>query len=194
MNDQEIQNMEEEIDLSQYSTEEIEGMVLRTRDRKLAKIAELEASIASLEGDEKLFAETLRASLLYEVEDIRNMIEGSVKVNATDLPEFTPEMEAVYEESCLKYVYALTEEEAREEAISNQVVQGAIDSMFKEIMSKVGMDILNHPKLARSVVADTDIPWMLAMFVMGNPAAKEAYYKGTNLDRKDIETLKYYEQ
>ena len=54
MNDQEIQNMEEEIDLSQYSTEEIEGMVLRTRDRKLAKIAELEASIASLEGDEKL--------------------------------------------------------------------------------------------------------------------------------------------
>ncbi|MGN1045322.1 MAG: hypothetical protein ACI4Q9_05150 [Candidatus Methanomethylophilaceae archaeon] len=194
MNDQTIQDLEEEIDLTQYTAEEIEGMILRTRDRKLAKIAELEASIGSLDGEERLLAETLRAGLLYEVEDIRNMIDGPSKDGSSDLPDFTPEMEAVYEQSCLRYVEGLTEEETHEEAVSNQAVQEAIDAMLKEVMSKVGMDILNHPKLARSVIKDTDIPWMLAIFVMGDPGAREAYYKGSNLDKRDLEILRSYEQ
>ena len=103
-------------------------------------------------------------------------------------------MDALYDEACLGYVDSLSEDEAREEAITNQIVQGAMDALYKEVMSKIGMDILNHPKLARSVVKDTDIPWMLGVFVMGNAEAKARYLSGSTLDKKDLEEIRKLDQ
>ena len=192
MTEQEMQEMMEEIDLNQFKTEELEEIVQRTLERKTAKVESLRKEIPTLEGHEKDVAETLLVTMLYEVKDIRKVIDDSD--DGEELPQFTEEMDALYDEACLGYVDSLSEEEAREEAITNQIVQGAMDSMYKEIMSKVGMDILNHPKLARSVVKDTDIPWMLGVFVMGNSEAKTRYLSGSTLDKRDLEEIRKLDQ
>ena len=192
MTEQEMQEMMEEIDLNQFRTEELEEIVQRTLERKTAKVESLRKEIPTLEGHEKDVAETLLVTMLYEVKDIRKVIDDSD--DGEELPQFTEEMDALYDEACLGYVDSLSEEEAREEAITNQIVQGAMDSMYKEIMSKVGMDILNHPKLARSVVKDTDIPWMLGVFVMGNSEAKTRYLSGSTLDKRDLEEIRKLDQ
>ena len=192
MTEQEMQEMMEEIDLNQFRTEELEEIVQRTLERKTAKVESLKKEIPTLEGHEKDVAETLLVTMLYEVKDIRKVIDDSD--DGEELPLFTEEMDALYDEACLGYVDSLSEEEAREEAITNQIVQGAMDSMYKEIMSKVGMDILNHPKLARSVVKDTDIPWMLGVFVMGNSEAKTRYLSGSTLDKRDLEEIRKLDQ
>jgi len=187
-----MQEMMEGIDLNQFRTEELEEIVQRTLERKTAKVESLRKEIPTLEGHEKDVAETLLVTMLYEVKDIRKVIDDSD--DGEELPQFTEEMDALYDEACLGYVDSLSEEEAREEAITNQIVQGAMDSMYKEIMSKVGMDILNHPKLARSVVKDTDIPWMLGVFVMGNSEAKTRYLSGSTLDKRDLEEIRKLDQ
>ena len=192
MTEQDMQEMMEEIDLNQFKTEELEEIVQRTLERKTAKVESLRKEIPTLEGHEKDVAETLLVTMLYEVKDIRKVIDDSD--DGEELPQFTEEMDALYDEACLGYVDSLSEEEAREEAITNQIVQGAMDSMYKEIMSKVGMDILNHPKLARSVVKDTDIPWMLGVFVMGNSEAKTRYLSGSTLDKRDLEEIRKLDQ
>ena len=192
MTEQEMQEMMEEIDLNQFRTEELEEIVQRTLERKTAKVESLKKEIPTLEGHEKDVAETLLVTMLYEVKDIRKVIDDSD--DGEELPLFTEEMDALYDEACLGYVDSLSEEEAREEAITNQIVQGAMDSVYKEIMSKVGMDILNHPKLARSVVKDTDIPWMLGVFVMGNSEAKTRYLSGSTLDKRDLEEIRKLDQ
>lgn len=192
MTEQEMQEMMEEIDLNQFRTGELEEIVQRTLERKTAKVESLRKEIPTLEGHEKDVAETLLVTMLYEVKDIRKVIDDSD--DGEELPQFTEEMDALYDEACLGYVDSLSEEEAREEAITNQIVQGAMDSMYKEIMSKVGMDILNHPKLARSVVKDTDIPWMLGVFVMGNSEAKTRYLSGSTLDKRDLEEIRKLDQ
>jgi hypothetical protein len=192
MTEQEMQEMMEEIDLNQFKTEELEEIVQRTLERKTAKVESLKQEIPTLEGHEKAVAETLLVTMLYEVKDIRNVIDGSEPEE--ELPPFTEEMDALYDEACLGYVDSLSEEEAREEAITNQIVQGAMDALYKEVMSKIGMDILNHPKLARSVVKDTDIPWMLGVFVMGNAEAKARYLSGSTLDKKDLEEIRKLDQ
>jgi len=192
MTEQEMQEMMEGIDLNQFRTEELEEIVQRTLERKTAKVESLRKEIPTLEGHEKDVAETLLVTMLYEVKDIRKVIDDSD--DGEELPQFTEEMDALYDEACLGYVDSLSEEEAREEAITNQIVQGAMDSMYKEIMSKVGMDILNHPKLARSVVKDTDIPWMLGVFVMGNSEAKTRYLSGSTLDKRDLEEIRKLDQ
>ncbi len=184
--------MMEEIDLNQFRTEELEEIVMRTLERKSAKIESLREEIPQLEGHEKAVAETLLTTMLYEVKDIRTVIDGSE--DDEELPPFTEEMDSLYDEACLGYVDSLTEDEAREEAITNQIVQGSMDALYKENMSKVGMDILNHPKLARSVVKDTDIPWMLGVFVMGNAEAKKRYFEGSTLDKKDLDALRKLDQ
>lgn len=187
-----MQEMMEEIDLNQFKTEELEEIVQRTLERKTAKVESLKQEIPTLEEHEKAVAETLLVTMLYEVKDIRNVIDGSEPEE--ELPPFTEEMDALYDEACLGYVDSLSEEEAREEAITNQIVQGAMDALYKEVMSKIGMDILNHPKLARSVVKDTDIPWMLGVFVMGNAEAKARYLSGSTLDKKDLEEIRKLDQ
>ena len=192
MTEQDMQEMMEEIDLNQFKTEELEEIVQRTLERKTAKVESLKQEIPALEGHEKAVAETLLVTMLYEVKDIRNVIDGSEPEE--ELPPFTEEMDALYDEACLGYVDSLSEDEAREEAITNQIVQGAMDALYKEVMSKIGMDILNHPKLARSVVKDTDIPWMLGVFVMGNTEAKARYLSGSTLDKKDLEEIRKLDQ
>ena len=192
MTEQYMQEMMEEIDLNQFKTEELEEIVQRTLERKTAKVESLKQEILTLEGHEKAVAETLLVATLYEVKDIRNVIDGSEPEE--ELPPFTEEMEALYDEACLGYVDSLSEDEAREEAITNQIVQGAMDAFYKEVMSKIGMDILNHPKLARSVVKDTDIPWMLGVFVMGNTEAKARYLSGSTLDKEDLEEIRKLDQ
>ena len=192
MTEQEMQEMMEEIDLNQFRTEELEEIVQRTLDRKSAKVESLRNEIPNLEGHEKDVAETLLVTMLYEVRDIRTVIDGTE--SDEELPPFTEDMDALYDEACLGYVDSLSEDEAREEAITNQIVQGAMDTLYKENMSKIGMDILNHPKLARSVVKDTDIPWMLGVFVMGNADAKARYLEGSTLDKKDLEAIRKLDQ
>ena len=184
--------MMEEIDLNQFRTEELEEIVQRTLDRKSANVESLRNEIPNLDGHEKAVAETLLVTMLYEVKDIRTVIDGTE--SDEELPPFTEEMDALYDEACLGYVDSLSEDEAREEAITNQIVQGAMDALYKENMSKIGMDILNHPKLARAVVKDTDIPWMLGVFVMGNAEAKARYLEGSTLDKKDLEAIRKLDQ
>ena len=52
----------------------------------------------------------------------------------------------------------------------------------------------DDPKLARSVVKDTDIPWMLGVFVMGDTEAKARYLSGSTLDKKDLEEIRKLDQ
>ena len=122
--------MMEEIDLNQFRTEELEEIVQRTLDRKSAKVESLRNEIPNLEGHEKDVAETLLVTMLYEVRDIRTVIDGTE--SDEELPPFTEDMDALYDEACLGYVDSLSEDEAREEAITNQIVQGAMDTLYKE--------------------------------------------------------------
>ena len=89
-----------------------------------------------------------------------------------------------------------TEREANEFRIKtlNQINEGTYVSPNQMPFKEWAIYYLNHPKLARSVVKDTDIPWMLGVFVMGNAEAKARYLSGSTLDKKDLEEIRKLDQ
>lgn len=180
----------EEIDLSQFGTEELEGIVRRTLERKVAKVESLKEEMASLEGHKRDLAEALLVRMILDIEDIRYVIDGTLGELEMEVPESTSEMEDLFEEACLEYSDSLTDEEAFEELVTLQVIHGTIDSILREFMYKVGMDLLNHPKLARTVTKDTDIPWILGLIVMSEELTKNRYFERSNLDKRTLDEIR----